>query len=96
MSRYTIALKKPEYPKIYATTARTLCFTTFLMIQITVMATDLLILGVIIAALSYLSIISWGIALFALTQWGKSGAFLSWKKKNIKKFYRVMCTNEQV
>ena len=94
MSRYAIALKRPKYSKIETRASYSICFTTFLMVQFVVMASDLLILGAIIAAFSYLSIISWGIAFFALAQWAKAGAFQFWKKENIKKFYRIMCIHE--
>lgn len=94
MSRYAITLKKPKYSKIETRASYSICFTTFLMVQFTVMASDLLILGAIIVALSHPSILSWGIVLFALAQWAKAGAFQFWKKENILKFYRVMCIHE--
>lgn len=91
MSRYTIAINKPIYPSAFYY----LCLVFFIMTQLTTMATDFIILGLVAMVFIYpaAGIIGYIIAFIALGTWRKT-AFMAWKKENIIKFYKVMCVYE--
>lgn len=90
MSRYAIAIGKPKYSKVTQRSAQVFCFSVFLMTQALVMSTDLLLLGMVVGSV-YLGPLGIVLGILTLSQWIKSGAFVAWKKENIKKMYKAMC-----